>query len=118
MTKKPKYYWLSLLAFIFLYADTTRRTMFSRQNRTFWPSARWNGFKLFALYQFLIPTLYLFVVGSALGAVANQFGINAHEGSALNNIFDLSFFLLFYLCGVYITYRHDQWRKDELPHLV
>jgi len=109
--KKKWYIWFSIFAFMFLWADTSRRIMFTKKNYEIWSRACGQLFKLFGGYVILPIMLVSILVGFPLSR------LDIYEGSLLNELFNMLNLILVYLGGVYATYRHDIWRKENISHL-
>jgi len=114
MKRKPWYIWLSVLAFGFLWLDTCRHFKFGKAffspvkfasdgRMDIWFSALGNMFKLF-LFCFILPA-----------GVFQYFLDWVFDGG--NDVTEFIDFTVFYLLGVYITYRHAVWREKNLPLL-
>ena len=112
MKSKPWFVWFSVLAFIAIWADTSRKILHSK-NKFFdfandsmrlniWFSALWNAFS--SLLGLIISVILLGVVFSYL-SLAFPF-----ITKALVVVLNLTLYLL----GVFITYRHIEWRKKNL----
>ena len=109
--KKPWYIWFSLLALALLWGDTAWRTKFSRENIGIWTRACWNIFKLSMAY--LIAPLLIFGLLIDIAIMRR-----VPEGSLIYE-FGLGLVLVVvYFSGVYVTYRHLKWRKENMAHLL
>jgi len=109
--KKPWYIWLSVLAFVFLWSDSSRRLKFSRKNLGLWYRSVGNALKLWSVYVMIIPISFgIFMDRVILRNVPNE--------SLLYEIMISILLLLVYIGGVYATYRHSVWRKENISHLL
>jgi len=106
---KPWYIWFSFLAFLILSIDTLRRCKFFNIIKGIDSKlieAAINIFALFAIFVMLPFILFSIATNLALQAVV--------EGSAVHSITIYARIPMFYLSGVYATYRHFIWRTKNL----
>jgi len=109
--KKPWYIWFSILAIIFLWGDTSRRIKFSGKNMGLWTRAVGNIAKLSVFY--IILPLLLF------GALIDRLVMrNVSIGSLSYELGVFAVLFIVYFFGVYATYRHSVWRKENISHLL
>jgi len=116
MKRKPWYIWLSLPAFVLLILDTGRRSVsYERKNKisvldgkSVWFIFVGNAFALIFLL-FIVPS-FLFTTLFRLNET--YWGIIGTTGAEVID------FIRVYLCGVYATYRHVQWRDKHMPHIL
>ena len=109
--KKHWYIWFSILAFILLWSDTTKRLKFSRENIKRWHRSLKNALKLWCFYVMLIPISFAVLMDRLfLRSVPNE--------SIHYEIMIVVVLVLIYLGGVRATYRHSVWRKENIADLI
>ena len=111
--KKPWYIWFSAIAFMFLWSNTTRQLKYEKSKRHIWPRACWNGLRLWCTYVMFIPIFSLVLFGRLATFIINMFSLNLNL-EIVANIVLLCALLAMYLGGVYATYRHYIWRKENI----
>ena len=111
--KKPLYIWLSIPAFVVQWIDTGICILISRSRDPFltkrdkhrlWYNSLWNVSILFCgiiMVPITVLTMIFEYINNTLGGT----------WAAVANIFIIVYA---YFAGVYATYRHALWRKNNL----
>ncbi len=103
--KKPWYIWLSLLGFVGLFHSIIFKIFFVIKPFDF---NKWVGFcgKFFALF------LGAFMAPVALSLLIYDMVSNANV--FLGEIFLFVVWFVAYFCGVFITYRLQKWKQENI----
>jgi len=115
MDEKSWYMWLSILGFILLSCDTARRVHSRKvpkgERLNLWLRTCFNELKLFVLY-IILPIILL-------GNLMNLFwgDLFAAEDPRADTMMGV-FFIILYFLGVFVTYRHSIWRRNNISHLL
>ena len=110
--KKPWYIWFSAVAFMLLWSNTTRQIKYEKSKRHMWPRACWNGLKLWGTYVMFIPISSLVLLGRLATFITHMISVNLNL-EIVATILSLYVLLAIYLGGVYATYKHYIWRKEN-----
>jgi len=114
--KKTWFIWLSIVGFILLWGDTTRRLKFrkivSGGQFGLWTRACGNMLKLFVLY-IILPIV---ILGNLISFLLND--IFVMEYSLAQEIIMSIFLLIVYFFGVYATHQHASWRRKNMSNLL
>ena len=108
-TKKPWYIWLSVFAFMYLFCATLLHFKFLKlsegDNLEKW-------FK--AVLHLSLAFLCLFGPLFALSPLLSWILSRLEEGTNMHEAVGFLAFIILYFSGVYATYRHYIWRKNNL----
>ena len=113
MKKQPWYIWFSIPAFGFLFLDTAIRVCFREKKDTtdiMWLRALGNIMGL----TIVVIALPMTLVGQLALLVESHFGRDSFFATAVRIILWISLYFL----GVYATYRHELWRRKNIPYLL
>jgi hypothetical protein len=115
MKEKTWYIWLSILGYMFLWNDTARRILCSSNvdygnnysKTTLWVKAVGQAFFSWGIC-LMLPMAPLLILHELFGDI--------HPGiPVVINCAELAWL---YGMGVYITYRHIVWRRNNIQHLI
>lgn len=110
-SKKPWYIWFSIFALIFLWGDTSRKIKSSRENLGLWKHAVGNMAKVSIVW----TVLPLIIVGILADRLILR---NFPEQPIVFELVNIMILLALYLGGVYATYKHSVWRKENISDLI
>jgi len=112
--KKPWYIWLSLLAYIFLWGNTASTIAFVSKGEL----SILNDGKRLNLWLNALKDMFL----SIISIIFIPIMILSVLLELINDLFTISdaltikiTYIVLYLLGVHLTYRHAQWREKNLP---
>ena len=113
--KKTWYIWFSLLAFMFLWGDTSRRIKYTKRGRKeggyeLWSKACNNFFRMGCFYFFLPIIITSIFANIILWIFSNN--------QMVGEILSFFIFIIIYLSGIVITDKHKQWRDENIFHLI
>ena len=116
MKKKPGYIWLSIPAFMILVANSNYRiSKYTRKNKIskFDDRSAWTRFVTHMWGQMfvrlLLPTIFVMIL----------FHLNETRWGILGTTnAEMVQFICVYLLGVYIAYKHVQWREKNISHML
>ena len=113
--KKPWYIWLSIPAFILLWGDSSRRIMFGKPYYNINDGHKINLGARFWGNTFILWVGHLMILLPIFAMLMSR--IN-RAAPSLSLITEWTTFILAYLLGVYITYKHAIWREKNIPHYL
>ena len=112
--RKPWFIWLSILAFTFLWWDTTRLLVFTKSKNEdkgskfeLWIRAIGN-FTAITVCYIMLPMLLLVIAIDLSGNYSNLLG----------TIVNAIALICLYFLGVYAAYKHSLWRRKKISHLI
>jgi len=118
MKKQPRYIWISVFAFAILSLSTGRciskyekkHNISAFDSKSLGRKAN-NNFILLGMGFIGIP-MTLFMMWS--DSVGRYFG----RDSSWVMVFNIFAFVFLYFSGVYVTYKHVQWREKNISHML
>jgi len=115
--KKPWYIWLSVIGFVYLWGDTSRRIlMYEHKNKIklgddkeIWLNHF--GYSFFCLWigHLLIPFIFL-------GVLYNV--VERHVDEFIALIINCLVIIIAYFLGVYVMSKYIVWREKNISHIL